>query len=408
MSVKHKPMPRSESNLSVKVYENCYALPFRSFKSEDGVNLHGGGLCCEGVWIRESGLFPSSLASYAFDPDEAGYIDEDVVFIGCMSSVWGHAITDCLKHLWWLRTDEYKNRHQGKRLVYWGEKPLEGNFLELIRLADVEVSRLYHIDRPTRFKSVLVPDISFNYTEGWASQEYTDTIDLIISNCHPRRVDGVDKLFISEHESRRLWGVKSIEKVARSAGYRIYYPGEHSIREQISTFQSASTVLSFESSVGHNTVFCPPRTRIILLRKEDYRNRYQPVINRLREFDATVVDASLSIMNDKRYPYAGPFFVYPHETVCQAIRPSGPASEPFPWKAFKKYIGYNLWGGEDILAHRFVYSEEQARRIARAVSAYRKRQYSRISNLFRFIPLPRSIKDRAIKKLAKHQVRNLF
>ena len=417
----------TEKILSTRTYKNCYALPLRYFQSEDGVNLFGGGLCCDGVWIRESALFPNSLAPYEFNPDDAFYVDDDVLFLGCTSDVWGHAITDCLKQLWWFRTEDYLNNHKEKIVFYWGPKPLAGNFLELVKLAGVDVPKLHYIDRAMLFRSIIVPDISFNYTEGWACKEYLATIDLIISNLKPIHVKGVEKLFLSERESRRLWGVKSIEKIARSAGYKVYYPADHSLRDQISVLRSAKDVLSFESSIGHNTVFCYPRIHVTMLRKESYTNRYQPIINELREFSVTTVDASLSIMNDKRYPYAGPFFVYPNDSVCQAMISSIYQSESkrfspslsflhkqkntslFPFKAFKNYLEYNLWGDKDALAHKLhTISETQADCIAKEISKYRDWQHDRISKLFRFIPLPLSLKERVIRKINKYLVRHLI
>lgn len=414
-----------EKQLSIRLYKNCYALPIRCFTSEDGISLHGGGLCCDGVWIKESGLFPSSLASYDFSPQNARYIDEDVVYLGYMSPVWGHAITDCLKHLWWFHTEEYLDNHNEKSVYYWGPKPLAGNFLELVQLAGVNVTKLHYIDQILLFRSIIVPDISFNYTEGWAGKEYLDTIDQIISNIRPYHTKGVEKLFLSERESHRLWGVKSIERVARSAGYRVYYPGDHPLREQISVLRSTSDVLSFESSIGHNTIFCQPGIKLTMLRKENYQNKYQPIINSLRSFDVNTIDASLSIMNDKRYPYAGPFFVYPNDTVCQTINaksieksdkcltPSLVSSNKkptnlFPNKVFKHYIEYHLWGDEDALAHKLVFSDTQAKCIAREITKYREYQYNRIKSLFKYIPLPKSIKKRIIIKISKYLVRHLI
>ena len=415
----------SESILSINTYFDCFALPIRCFKSEEGIDLHGGGLCCNNIWIKESACSPYTLAPYEFDSNDAQYVDEDVVFLGYMSQVWGHAITDCMKHLWWFHTEEYLEKHKEKAIYYWGPKPLAGNFLELVRLAGVNVSRLKYIDKIYLFRSIIVPDISFDCSNNWVSKEYLDTIELIISNIKPVFVKGYDKLFLSEHESRRLWGVKSIEKVAISAGFKVYYPGDHPLREQISVFRSAKEILSFESSVGHNTVFCRPRIKLTMLRKENYINRYQPIINKLREFEVTIVDASLSIMNDKRYPYAGPFFVYPNDDVCQTIIPLGSRSGScisshalslkkqrhaflFPKKAFKQYIEYNLWGDEDALAHKFIYSETQAKRIAQEITKYRVAVQSQIGKIFSFAPLPTSIKKRVITKISKYLVRHFI
>jgi len=400
--------------LSYKVYGHCYALPARPFTAEDDTHVIGGGLCCDGVWITESGLFPSSLASYEFDPSQADYVDDDVVFIGCMSPVWGHAITDGLKHLWWFRTEDYLNNHAGKRLYYWGPKPLSGNFLELVRLAGVDISKLHYIDHVMLFRSVIVPDISFNYTKGWACEEYLETIHRIISNSRPTtRIDGRrggQKVFLSERDGLRTWGVKSIEKVARRAGFTIYYPGEHSLQEQISVFCSASTVMSFESSIGHNTVFCRPGTQLIMLRKANYENKYQAIINELWAFDVTTVDANLSMMNDDRFPYAGPFFVYPNEALCQAIGLSPQLQEVchFPRKIFRKYFRWILWDGERSLAHRLSFSEHDTGVLAHEVTKYREWQTKLFSHVFRYIPLPKWLKEKAVRKIAKYKVRHFI
>lgn len=399
--------------LSYSTYKNCYALPALPFTAEDDTREIGGGLCCDGVWITESALFPSSLASYDFDPGEADYVDDDVVFIGCMSPVWGHAITDCLKQLWWLRTEDYLKNHADKRLYYWGLQPLSGNFLELVRLAGVDISKLCFIDHPVLFRSVIVPDISFNYTKGLVSEEYMETIQLIISNAKPTlRLDDKkwQKVFLSERPGLRTWGVKSIEKEARRAGFMIYYPGEHTLQEQISVLRSASTVMSFESSIGHNSVFCRPGIRLIMLRKANYENKYQTIINKLGAFDVTTVDTDLSIMNDDRFPYAGPFFVYPSEEMCRAIGLSPKQQEAcrFPRKMFGKYLRWILWDDERSLAHRLSFSEHDAGILAREITKYRDQQTKRISKVFRYIPLPQSLKEKTVRKISKYIVRHFF
>lgn len=399
-------------DLSFHKYDNCYALPIRYFNTEEGLNYHGGGLCCNDIWIKESALFPSSLASYQFDTNTVEFIDEDAVFGGCMSPVWGHALTDCLKHLWWFNTKEYKKTYKNHKIYYWGPKPLSGVYLELVRLAGIDITKLRYIDHEMRFRSMIVPDISFNYTEGWARKEYLDTIDLIAYNAKPYTTK-FDKIFLSERESPRTWGIKSLEKLAISAGYKVYYPGEHSLQEQISVLRSANTILSFESSVGHNTIFCSSQTKLIMLRKENYKNKYQSIINELRGFDVTTVNASLSLMNDERFPYAGPFFVYPNDAVCQAVIPdyqvcSNKYAHLFPWKIFKRYIRYNLYRSEQTMAHVFAIPEAKAERLSLEMSKYRCWQFKRIRSFFKLIPLPIGIKEKAIRKIVKYKVRHVI
>jgi len=67
-----------------------------------------------------------------------------------------------------------------------------------------------------------------------------------------------------------------------------------------------------------------------------------------------------------------------------------------------------LWGDEDALAHKLVFSDAQAKCVAREITKYREFQYKRIGNIFKFVPLPRNIKEKAVTKIAKYKVRHLI
>lgn len=394
------------SPLGVRVYSNCHALPYRQMKNANGEECWGGGLCCDGEWIVNSGVNYNSLTPYRFDPNEALFLDEEVIYIGMLSSIWGHAITDGIQHLWWLSTEEYQSKHKQTRIYYSGDAPLSGNFLELLRLAGVEVSKLCFVDRILCFRSVIVPDSCFvsNYPEIHYHPEYIRTLDFIVANgsveTHHQK-----KIFLSLHEDTRNRGVSHIENVVRKAGYEVVYPGRCSLQEQISMLQAAEAVMTFDGSVGHNVLFCKPGTRIAVLRKANYINEYQMMVNGIRDYEVNIIDVHLSWMNKERFPYGGPFFVYANELLCSYLNVPCPS---FPWSSFRAYLRYNLYDDYPELLARLSVPEEYASRLAREIESERQRCQKIVSSTFKYLPLPNRIKTKLVTRIVKSKVRHLL
>ena len=380
-----------EGKLSYRVYDNCYAAPAHSLLNANGEHCLGGGLIHNGEWVYNSGLNLHSLTPYEFDYKNVEYIDEEVIYIGIISSVWGHAITDGLQHLWWFLTKDYLDNHRDKTIYYWGEHPLSGNYLELLRLIGIDVSRLKFITRTILFKSVIVPDSSFvsNYPTGTHYfYEYVNTIDHIIAHCK-FRPNSEKKVFISELSNSRNWGIKSIEKIAKKNGYKIIHPADLSLLEMIFILQGADDVMTFESSVGHNVVFCKPKTKIAILRKANYVNSYQSVINQIRDFDITIIDVHLSLMNNERFPYAGPFFVYANSNFCRYLNVQ---ASPFPLSLLMKYFRYNLLDGEQSLNAKLCVPKNYIQILSNELDKSFNHFSQEYSRSVSFLPLPDSIK----------------
>ena len=395
-----------DKKLSFKRYDHCYALPAREVSNANGERCLGGGLYHDGEWVYNSGLNIHSLTPYEFDKQDVEYIDDDVIFLGATSAIWGHTITDGLQHVWWFQTECYLKEYRDKPIYYWGEKRLKGNYLELYKLAGIDISRLHFIDHKMLFKSIIVPDSSFVscYPTGTHYfREYLYSIDHIISNC---KIENTfeKKILFSEKQNSRNWGINEIECIAKGAGYFIVYPEEHSLQEQISFLQSADEVLSFESSVGHNIIFCKPGTHITILRKANYVNIYQVLINKIRDFNINVVDVHLSIMNNERFPYAGPFFVYANSSFCQLLDSKATS---FPWHLFKKYIQYCLNDTPQNLSSRLFFPEEYRRILSNEIQTYKDALFSKLSS-FSIIPCPKSTKQRIISKFVKNRIRHLI
>lgn len=145
-------------SLAVQKIESGYILPYCKGKGEGGV------LTSSLEFVKNSTLHEEFMdGAYEFDKRNVVQVTEPVIFIGTLISVFGHAITDNLKKVWWLKSQEAMELlKQGIKIVYisFQGKPLESYAKELLQLADVDVSSLVEIVSVTRFQSIYIPEDS--------------------------------------------------------------------------------------------------------------------------------------------------------------------------------------------------------------------------------------------------------
>lgn len=90
--------------------------------------------------------------------------DDTVIYIGMLVNVWGHHLTDNIKRLWFLDSDEYKSKYSGCKLVYvsaegqtsYKDMPL--NMRKLLSILGIDENNITPITDITRFKKIIVPD----------------------------------------------------------------------------------------------------------------------------------------------------------------------------------------------------------------------------------------------------------
>lgn len=129
----------------------------------------GGVTDANGNFIKDSALH-EDIASGGYQPDKAESRTEDrtIIYLGMLISIYGHAITDNLKKLWFLQTDEGKKLiSDGAELVYvtfWGQdiKPWVYN---IFSAAGVDLRQAKCVVNPTCFSRVIVPENSIRMDE---------------------------------------------------------------------------------------------------------------------------------------------------------------------------------------------------------------------------------------------------
>lgn len=339
--------------LSCKIIPEGIVLPYM----EKNNKIHGGVIDKEGEFVDFSNF--NEKVGGAYSPHSVKDIKKRAIFIGgLVYSAWGHAITDDLKYFWWLLSNEFKRvQDEGDYVLVCIKSKFIKNldtFSCLLSILNIDINYLLLIEEPTRFREVYVPESSFLATEDgkrfW-SYEFESTINQI-KDYFTLGTETFDKVYLSRTKiaGRRDFGEKYVEKAFKDANYHIVYPEEISLEQQIHILKNAKTVVTTEGSISHNAVFMQKHATLVILRKSDYINYYQVAINEMNDLNAVYIDAHLSVLNNKRTPIVGPFFIYVNRRVADFLG----MKKSFPLFEFLRYIRWSLFHRDILDRIRFL------------------------------------------------------
>lgn len=310
---------KKDTKLDRQYFTDAIIMP--SQKNNTGWK-EGGVFTSEGQFILSSslnGMLPSSVAdvnSYTIK-----HSNNTIIFVGTFYSLWGHAITDSIKKIWFLFTEEgrllLKN---GAKIGFIFHDEGDSYTLNVIEKTGIDPNDIVEIKEPTQFKNVYIPDNSIIYKPEdetrYFTKEYTEIINRII-NCYnltytPQIKEKYNKVYFSRrkiYQNGRDWGENNIERIFRYLGYKIMYPEKLSFFEQIHILRNCSHFATTEGSISHTIIFCKPHTKIELIRKCNRLNFHQLMINEAAQLDVTYIDANKSVIIDERMPLNGPFYL---------------------------------------------------------------------------------------------------
>lgn len=336
--------------LSYGIYENATLFAAKA----NGFILMGGVKSQEGEMVKGTGI--NSYMENLYDCDEANieFVDEDVIYIGYLIHCYGHVITDCLKHAWFVNSGFFQ-AHKNRKMVYTVCGDLKPWHVEIFSLAGIDLKQCIKINTPTKFRSVLVPDPSFidmnihdkpedsSYAKPFYTKEYLQTIDEVVKNAlliEPPVKN--DKLYFSRASKSRdirsvaeQYGETHVCKYVRKCGFKVVYPASLSIAKQIAYLQGCKVFMTTDGSIAHNALFLPQGTETVILRKNLRINAYTGAIIAARSLNACVIDCSLSVLNKGIEPFFGPFFIYANSFLSEYLGIDRPM---FPFSKFRKYL----------------------------------------------------------------------
>lgn len=332
--------------MTVKEYNNAVVLPGCDS------DIHWGGVVTDqGEFVIGSDWGDMQCPPlHSYNDKDVVSREDTVIFIGCLSRCWGHVITDSCKKLWFLYTEEARRLlAEGVKMVYItvGNEKLPKYGEIMLQASGVDLTKVEWVHgAPTRFRKVIMPDSSFYQDElqgkKFATPEYLQVIDHIkdyAENLYGNKVIPIDKIYFT----RTSWtagkdnGEQVVEELFAKHGYQIIAPEKMDTLEQIYLLAHCEEFVSTEGSIGHNSVFCSPEAKVAILKKADYDNSYQLVINTLIDFKFTYIPAHHSVRANKKGLYAGPFYVYPTKQLLEYLGESPENYVPY-WKRWSYWI----------------------------------------------------------------------
>ncbi len=299
-----------EQNLLLRDFAESYVLPYCPGLGEGGV------LDSQKHLVGCSTLHEELQSQlYKFEENQVQYVDEDVLFVGNLYSVYGHAITDNLKKIWFLYTEEFQYlMSKGVKLIYitFHGQELESYVFDIFRLAGCDVSKAKRIDTITKFRKIYIPDNSMILSHGRRlyTIEFKQTIERIKNSVGQKQYPIYEKVYLSRTaiNQKRDYGELYVERLfEKVGGYTILHPEKLSIEEQVYIAMHCKCLAATVGSVSHTAIFCAPQTQLIELQKANYINGYQVMIEHLIEGRVTYIDANHTL--PLKYPWGGPFFM---------------------------------------------------------------------------------------------------
>lgn len=306
----------------VGIYKNGCILPCRHKQGEkltvysyDGGVIDGDGNFVTASMLHEQPCNVGGAYETVLKTEHS-----IVIYVGYLLNEWGNCLTDGLKKLWFLRTEE------GRKLIDEGAKVafvtmhnthLPAHQAELWRLAGFDNSEWMHVKVPTMFDEVIVPENSFvAYPDEKRlfDERFVEIIKCIRNKAIEEiggRMSVVDSIYFTRTKlkNNKDTNEKEIERLFKHLGYAIIPPEKLSVKEQIFLWSNAKNVAATEGSIAHSSMFMRKDSNLLVLKKADYVNGYQQAANSVSKINVTYIEAHHSIHASKAMPWAGPFYL---------------------------------------------------------------------------------------------------
>ncbi|MCL2843981.1 MAG: glycosyltransferase family 61 protein [Chitinivibrionia bacterium] len=217
------------------------------------------------------------------------YIDDDAIYFGRPQNHFGHTLVGTMAVAYILLNSDYKNH----KIVFIDEEPSEPT-LTLLGYLGVNRNNVITIKEYIQLKSVVVVKQSFSAT--WMprngkgpyriSEEFIDTFRAIAKKFYKEDGDYPDKVYFSRsklHPFLTLMNENKIERVFEQNGYKIFYPEQLPLEEQIKLVANANFYACIAGTLEHHSLFMKDGATLIVMtrgKKPVYRQVY---INKMQK-----------------------------------------------------------------------------------------------------------------------------
>lgn len=308
---------KKDQKLNIFEYDNALILPRKL--TDDGPMWGLGGVCDSNNRFCKESFYDGGWAKYggSYSYDEEIYVDEEVVYVGLYLPHWGHFLIDLTNRMWCL--PELSKIKPNIKVAYLGEEEPKGNNLRFFELLGIKETQLIHINKPTRFKKVLLPEQGFKSCE-WYSDEFVNMFDYMYqavmnANSDFSKVDKLDKIYLSRRRFAKAvtseFGEEFFEKIFNFNGYVSVFPEILSLDEQIYLWNNAKDIVCINGTIPLNVIFSKNKDlKLTVLNKTSILHENPYILLQFRGINANFVDTYKEPF--KRYPKSlgeGPYLL---------------------------------------------------------------------------------------------------
>lgn len=301
----------SKELLGVETYKNAVILPQRQEKLLHGI---GGVISEDNEFIQLSGIEGQFGGIYNFDKSSVSYLDKKVCFCGFLVKQWGHFLLDATARLWYFldnlddAIDEYVFIVEENSL-----RVPEGNYKEFLQLLGI-FDRIRIINKPIRFKEVIIPERSFKLGD-YYSRQFVRVFDQVALNAErkfkaEKEENKAEKVFLSRSHFQNNnieIGLDFLDHYFAKNSFMIVHPEEISLSETIWLLRNAKICAAESGTLPHNFLFAQNKKSVIIVERQVTINEYQVDVDVAKELFVTYIDANYEIYTTA--PNYGPYFI---------------------------------------------------------------------------------------------------
>ncbi|MBR0151370.1 MAG: glycosyltransferase family 61 protein [Synergistaceae bacterium] len=314
--------------LSYRIIEDGYILPLLAHVNEGGIFSSEGDYVSGSSYKEGPGDFSDEINNrtitlkaaaelHGIDPTDVISENSTVVYLGMFFKVWGHLITDNMRLLWFLHSNDYAEKFSQCKLIYCPvmDFKLEGNYKRMLEILGIDCSKLTPVTRLSRYSRIILPDECFFKNDAgirFFTPEYVSTIDAVRDYAASIARPGTpEKIYYSysSYKSGKTFGEDKLERYFASKGYAIIHPERLTLDEQLTLLAGCKSFASTIGSCAHNMIFLRDGAEVILIPRANYFAAYQPVLDQVHRLNIHYVDSSFSIFVGKR-PWGGPHLYF--------------------------------------------------------------------------------------------------
>ena len=291
----------------------------------------GGCLDAQGKLVEESTVYNAFGGKYEYD-SSIQHVDETVLYIPIIPKQWGHFLIDTVSRLWIFLDNRFDVKDTKIYVNIWGfsENKITGNYKKFLEYLGI-FGKIKIVDHPIQASEVWIPTYTMSFAKTY-NLEYKTVLEYvtkqIMESDKVTHLQHYDYIYLSRTKlptsKMKEIGEIDIERFLEDNGFKILYPEELSLEEQVFYFQTSKIVAGMSGTIMHNIGFARKETKLCIMNRTCMLNAPQLLLNKLFENEVYIVDAYVESTTKHPRDYGtGPFWLEVNDNVIRFLEDNG-------------------------------------------------------------------------------------